>query len=174
MSSNNTDMAGLDALKNLAEAAFTNVPVAESQTPYAYTQITRSGTEPTNLNWTVTLKRSYGIWKTGYVNTNVPHEKPQAYLRGRVSSADWTFDSQGDTVYATNSYTLTAESIEGDVPINYTNYTIIVGSESLPAPNDWPNTPTNNATCIKGYLTDSTDRKVFIPWNFQYCTNKYW
>jgi hypothetical protein len=171
MSSNNTDAAGLAALKTLAEAAFTNALVADTQTPYAYAQVARSGTAPTNLNWTVTLKRSYGIWKTGYVNTNVAHEKPQAYVRGRVSSALWAFDNQGDTVNSTSSYALSAESVEADVR---TNYTIIVGSSALPSPTVWPDTPTNNATWTKGYLTDATDRKVVIPWNFLYCTNKYW
>lgn len=171
LSRNNTDMAGLAALKAEAEAAFsTNALVAEAQTPYAYAQITRDGTAPTNLYWKVTLKRSYGVWRTGYVNTNVLHERPQAYVRGRVSSALWTFANQGDTVNSTNSYTLTAESVESDAR---TNYTFIVGTESLPAPTDWPDTPTNNATWTKGYLTDATDRKVVVKWNFIYCTNRY-
>ena len=173
MSSNHTDMAGLAALKILAEEAFTNAPVAaDAQTPYAYAQIKRRGRAPADLNWTVTLKRSYGIWKIGYVNTNVAHDKPQAYVRGRLSSALWTFDNQGDTIYSTNSYALSAESVEADARTNY--YTIIVGSESLAAPTTWPDTPTNRTTWTKGYLTDATDRKVVISWKFLYCTNKYW
>jgi hypothetical protein len=172
MSSNNTDTAGLTDLKKRAIAAFTNAPVAEAQTPCAYTSITRSGTAPTNLNWTVTLKRSYGVWQTMYdVSTNVVHERPQAYVRGRVSSSAWTFDNQGDNVNSTSSYTLSAQSQESDIR---TRYTIIVGSANLPAPSSWPVTPSSNTTIWKGYLTDATDRKVVIPWNFSYCTNKYW
>jgi len=172
MSHNNTDAAGLETLKADAEIAFiTNALIADAQTPCAYAQVTRSGTAPTNLNWTVTLKRSYGIWTTGYVSTNVAHDKPQAYVRGRTSSALWTFDNQGDNINSTNGYTLLAESEEEDVR---TNYTFIVGNASLPVPSVWPDTPTNNATWTKGYLTDATDRKVVIPWHFLYCTNKYW
>jgi len=173
MSTNNTGVAGLATLKASAVAAFaTSEVVAAGNTPYASSSITRSGTAPTNLNWTVSLSRSYGVWQNMYdVSTNVSHERLQAFVRGKVSSSAWVFDNQGDNITSTNNYTLSAESEEADVR---TRYTIIVGSQSLPAPSSWPTTPTNSTTLTKGYATDAAGRKVVIPWNFQYATNKFW
>lgn len=168
MSSNNTDLAGLSALKSLAEATFATTAVAAAgSTPLAYASVARNGTAPNQLNWTVSLTRGYGVWKTGYVTTNVVHAQPQAYLRGRTSSTNWVFNGQSDNISSTDAYTLAYYSQESSAT-NY--YTFVIGDSGLSAPS-WPAVPSVNGTYTKGYLTDATDRKVVVPWNFTYCTN---
>jgi hypothetical protein len=169
LSTNNVSEGDLTALKSAAETAFSSATiVAGGNSPYAYASITRSGTAPTNLYWSVTLSRSYGVWQTAYISTNVPHGEVEAYLRGQTSNPNWVYDANGDAGATTDTYKKMGVGTEA---ASGTSYKFTFGDDDLPVPN-WPDTPTNNTTATKGYITRS--RTCYIPWDFYYCDEKFW
>jgi hypothetical protein len=170
LESNGVSEAAITVLKSDAETAFASATIIPGEiSPYAYASITRSGTEPVNLNWSVSLSRSYGIWETVYISTSIPHGTVEAYLRGKVSDTNsWTYDANEDAGETTDTYRKMPDGTEISPG---TSYKFTFGNVDLPVPN-WPDSPATNTTTTKGYVT--RDRTVYIPWQFNYCTNKYW
>ena len=169
LTSNNTDLTGLAQLKSDATTAWSSTnSVGANGTPYASSYIRWvNGAAPTNINWQVSLYRAYGRWSVPLINTSVTHSVLQGYVRAEPwiynEISRLTYDPQGDSIY-TNKYTLYL----GD-----TGDAVTVCQASLPAPS-WGIIPTNSGIFEnKGYQR-SNYGYVVIPWNFRYCTNKYW
>jgi hypothetical protein len=162
--------SNITSLKSAAETDFASAPIVPGYgTPYAYASITRDGTGPTGFNWSVSMSRSYGIWDTVYISTQVPHGTVIAFLRGQVSDTNsWSYDNNGDAGATANTY---KQMPAGTEVSPGTAYKFTFGDESLPVPS-WPETPTTSTTKTKGYVMRS--RTCYIPWQFNYCTNKYW
>jgi hypothetical protein len=167
---NEVGESALATLKSDAETAFASAEIIPgNSSPHAYATIIRSGTAPTNFIFLVTISRSYSIRETVYIGTNVPHDTVEAYLRGQVSDINsWVYDANGDAGATTNTYKKMPDGTEVSPG---TSYKFTFGDEDLPVPN-WPDSPTTNTTATQGYVTRS--RTCYIPWQFNYCTDKYW
>ena len=165
----NKSIAVSNYLADTPSPAAGEKPFPAAIPPWAYSAIWR---EP---GWYgALLQRAYGIWSISGISTQVNHAQPQAYIRGRAAQDIWAtnevsiFDAQGDSISTNWTLYLSQESDLRDY------YTFIIGNPSFPVPS-WGSTPPEvwDAT-YKGYITTTSDRRVFINWQFNYATEKYW
>jgi hypothetical protein len=140
--------------------------------PFAFSYISKWMDSSWSIHWDLTLARGYNISSAIIFDTNITHGTIQAYVLSDTVSVPFSnpriteiiFDSQGDNI-TNNGYS--AISSIGDA--------FVFGASCLSIPS-WPEVPSENTHMVwKGYTVPvGNGLKFFIPWNFQYCANKYW